>query len=152
MKYFFLFLVAVLLITGCSNQSKGEPYTLSIKDNENINSYLEVNLIKPIKEGEINSVFEVLGSNKNRDEVYVWALLEEVYVEGGAVKHTSGLSLPLVLEVEEWNGEIMVKKHKAPRDGEKFNSDINKLFPKNVRETISTFDRGYLEKQLEDKD
>ncbi|RHW36008.1 hypothetical protein D1B31_18135 [Neobacillus notoginsengisoli] len=151
MNKYIPFLIILLLFTGCS-KNQGEPYSLSDKDRENINSYLELNFFNPrLKNGKIISVFDVLGSNKNQNEIYVWILIEEVYIEGGQVKRTTGLSQPLVIKVEEENGEIIVKGNKSPRDGEKFNSDINNLFPVKIREIISTYNKEHLEKQLEDK-
>ncbi|WP_078379145.1 hypothetical protein [Sutcliffiella halmapala] len=150
MKNIITFIIILVLLSACSSVTKSEPYTLSNKDKEIINSYLESNLVNPIKEGKIISVYDVLGSDRNRNEIYIWTIIEEAYIKGESVKRTSGLSQPLVLIMEE-NGNIIVKEHKAPRDGTKFNSDIDGLFPKDVREKITNYNQRNLQEQLDEK-
>lgn len=157
-----LIMFFLLMIIACESKAKPSiPFLITKEDNQTINSYINENLSKPNSGGEIYSVHEILGSDKEAGEIYIWTILQEVYKNGDHFKSTSGLSLPIVLHVEEGKEGLKIVNYNSPRDGSDYPKDIKKLFPKDVRnkiykhkneELIKEFDDKYINRNSEKKD
>lgn len=84
--------------------------------------------------------FEVyLLEEKERDSlycVYAWVLEESYYNDNGKIELGSGSSIPHEFTVKNANGEFKVTESKIPRDGSYYQKDMEKLFPKYVREDM----------------
>lgn len=153
-KKFYLALITtcLLLITGCGSKgNSNSSFSISKEDNKTIELYINENLIKPNSGGKILSAHEVLGSDKEAGEIYVWTIVQEFINKGDGFEKTSGLSQPLVLKVEETDGSLKIFNHKAPRDGNDYPNDIKNLFPKEVRNKIANFNNQKLIEELDDK-
>jgi len=108
---------------------------------EAIASFLKKSFIQPNFGGKIFSSYEVLGEKDmdGRKFIYIWALCEEYYQEGGALKLGSGVSIPISLilysQDEKHNGVI---DYRVPGDGSNYGPDIKRIFPTDVQRKIST--------------
>ena len=68
--------------------------------------------------------------------VYAWVLEESYYNDNGKIELGSGSSVPHKFTVQNINGEFKVTDVKYPRDGSYYIEDMEKLFPKYVREDM----------------
>ena len=84
--------------------------------------------------------FEVyLLEEKEKDAlyyVYSWVLEESYYEENGTIEQGSGSSIPHKFTVEYVDGKFVVTEAKIPRDGTYYPIDMEKLFPKTVRDDM----------------
>lgn len=153
MKKVLILLFLLLLLWACDDSytSEHSNYNISNQEIGSIKEYINNHLIKPIKEGEVHSAIEILGSNTTNKEIYIWVIAQEFYLEGGSQKRTSGVSLPVVLEVRKEENEFQVLNHKTPGEGNEYLTDVEKMFPKEIRERIKDYDTTELTKRLEDQ-
>lgn len=143
---FIIFLLSmVIVLGGCSQTLKNSSNSLSItKDDEKaILKYLDTktdDILAPTS-GKVYSAFYILGTDN--DKIYTWVTKKEEII--GSV-----VSLPVALNVETIDGKIKVINHKFPRDGDEGAKDIEKLFPKNVRDVM--YDKDHNERVIELED
>lgn len=140
-KKIILFILLVYALVGCSSsgQDIDDDYSLTDQDLESIEKYLEQNLTTLSRDdGEIQSAFEVFGSDFTKGEIYIWATALEFY--NGGSQSTSGVSVPVVIKVNQEDHQLQVIGHSIPRDGNLYSRDLNKLFPEHIRESIKDFD------------
>lgn len=107
---------------------------------EAIQSFLEKHFIQPSFGGRIFSSYEILGERDRdgRKFIYIWALCEEYYQEGGALKEGGGVSIPISLilfsQDEQHNGIIQFQ---VPGDGTNYGIDLKEIFPTDVQQKIA---------------
>lgn len=119
----FRVMFVFLLLAGCSNSAVTE------EDGQEIERYIRQEVMSPNFGGEIFSAYEILASNEEKGEIYLWALIEEYYKEGAEVEQGSGMSVPMVLKVDRSEGALKVISHTLPRDGSFYADDIKDMFP-----------------------
>ncbi|PPA68450.1 hypothetical protein [Jeotgalibacillus proteolyticus] len=134
-KFPLLLLLSLLMVGlyGCSTTSTAEsrvPFDLTEDDAKTIQTYLNEE-VEPIPEdGELISVFNVFESDKNSGKIYLYA-----HISGGGE-----LGAPFVLYAKEKNGQLIITKHKTPREGIYWGKDSGKLFPDDIRDKLSNYD------------
>ena len=74
-------------------------YTISKQDEALIEEYINQNLYEPVSDAKIHSIFEVLGSNMSKGELYFWVIVQEVDQERN--KTGTILSGPVLLKVRQ---------------------------------------------------
>lgn len=116
-------LVLILLLAGCSNTAVSE------EDGQEIERYIRQEVMSPNFGGEIFTAYEILASNEEKGEIYLWALIMEYYKEGADVEQGTGMSVPMILKVDRSEGAFKVTGHTLPRDGSFYADDIKDMFP-----------------------
>lgn len=81
--------------------------------------------------------------------VYVWAYCAEYKLDDKELQVLSGTSGPVKVSYPNELSYFDITKftHIAPRDGAAYTSDVKKLFPKHIQETIAHFDSTDIVKQ-----
>ncbi len=108
-------------------------YELPIISQDNINDYLNENIISAEFDGEIFSHFHTLSVSENK--IYVWALVSEYYLDGLSIKKGTSISTPLSLSFK--NDEIT--GHLAARSGSYYLTDIEEIFPDAIHQKVLNF-------------
>ncbi len=101
--------------------------------------YLEQSsLVKPNFGGKVFVAYEDLGNTTKGlfTEQYVWAHIQEYYVENGVLKEGTGASLPLLLTVKKNGNTYVIINYEAPGDGAAYSQDIKRIFPESTQELI----------------
>lgn len=137
-------LVMILLLAGCSNRE------VSIEDGQEIERYIRQEVMSPNFGGEIFSAYEILASNEEKGEIYLWALIEEYYKEGAEVEQGSGMSVPMVLKVDRSEGALKVTGHSLPRDGSFYADDIKDMFPYFAELKALDYPSNHIKKMIEE--
>lgn len=145
-----------LFILAVAGYAILETKSIRISEHERsvIEAYLNEQVLKPRFGGTVFSEFEVLGTNAWKNEVYVWALIQEFSKHGDHVLGGTGLSAPLVLKIKERSRSFQVVRHLLPRDGSDYEGDIRKMFPKHIEHKIFAYPSQYvatLAQSLENK-
>jgi hypothetical protein len=119
-------MLLILLLAGCS-----EPGSISVteKDKQEIEKYIRQEVMSPNFGGEVFSAYEILGSDENKGELYLWALIQEYYKKGTEIEQGTGMSVPMVLKIDQSKDSFKVLSHTLPRDGSLYAEDIKNLFP-----------------------
>lgn len=130
----FLILICIIIMTACNNTST----TITAADTDAIQKYLDEKVMTPAFNGKVFSAHKVF--KKDTDKIYVWAYMQEYYKKDNKIELGSGWSLPLVLNVEEKDGGLVIKSHVAPGDGNLYFEDIKKIFPSEIQQQVQTFD------------
>ncbi|WP_226678590.1 hypothetical protein [Mesobacillus jeotgali] len=123
-RIIFHVIIVFLLLAGCSLNS-----TVTEEDEQEIEKYISQEVMSPNFGGEIFSAYEILATNEEKGEIYLWALIEEYYKEGEEVEQGSGMSVPMVLKIDRSEGASKVISHTLPRDGSFYADDIKEMFP-----------------------
>jgi hypothetical protein len=101
-----------------------------IEQVENIESYLAANIGISAHGGEVFCAYEPLNTTQGKDgEIFLWAFCHEYYLEDGELEFGSGISVPVVLQIDE-RREIL--GHLLPRDGTYYGEDIRANFPRST--------------------
>lgn len=82
------------------------------------------------------SVFSTEKVSEGHYYVYAWVVEETCICEDGVLSKGYGGSYPCRFELTKENGPFAVTGAEKPRDGADNNKDIEKLFPRYVREAI----------------
>jgi hypothetical protein len=122
--------------------------TIKISNNDklSIESYLNKNILKPNFGGKIISAFEILGTSKENNEIYVWALVTEYYKEDNDLVLGTSSSGPIVLSVKNANNTLIITDFTKPRDGSYYSKDIEKLFPILIQDKIEKYPSNRINK------
>ncbi|WP_026690117.1 hypothetical protein [Alteribacter aurantiacus] len=141
MKRLSLLFVAILLV-GCSTR---ESIPLSMEDEKAVENYLSETVMFRSNDGTVESTFKVLGSDKSRGEIYLWAHMNEYYEDGNDRFQGGGWSLPVVLFVNVNEQNIYIKGYDVPGDGSEYSEGIKNLFPKDLHNRIFRFPESEIE-------
>ena len=96
------------------------------------------------------TTYEILGTDLNAAEVYLWALIEEYYQEGGNLEQGTGMSVPMVLHAEKNTQSFKILKHTLPGDGSNYIDDIKTMFPSKLHNKIVDYDVNHISKLIEE--
>jgi hypothetical protein len=105
------------------------------------------------RENSINFCqIENLGEEIAVFPIYVWVHCGEYVLTGGQAEEASGSSGPVKISYsgELSNYDLSKFSHEAPGDGARYQADIEKIFPQDIQEKISAYDRDSIsQKSLE---
>ena len=81
-------------------------------------------------------------------DVYIWALIEDYYVQDGKLIQSSGSSMPYKFIIK--NNEIV--SYKVPEDGDRYAESLKKIFPNDIRLKLanSLVDNDKIDKQVKE--
>ncbi|MGE6490351.1 hypothetical protein ACQKD4_01490 [Exiguobacterium sp. NPDC077395] len=98
-------------------------------DQNELERYLTAEVMSPNFGGDVYASYHILGTSTTRQEVYVWALLQEYYPNHQQLERGTGMSVPIVLRIDQSTGVSRIVDHTLPRDGSYYPSDLHTLFP-----------------------
>lgn len=125
-----ILLAAVLCTASCRSVNPPQPDPAL---DEPITTHLVEQIGISGFEGEIFCAFEYLDLPREVDqEIYIWALCQEYYLEGSSLTEGSGISLPVALQVEELEGQPQITGHLIPGDGSRYGPDVKEIFPASI--------------------
>lgn len=84
--------------------------------------------------------------------IYVWVYCAEYTLENGNLKTQSGTSMPVKINYPNELSFYDLNKfsYEAPRDGSYNGPDIERIFPEDVRQKISSFDKKIIIRKVEE--
>ncbi|MDE5416124.1 hypothetical protein [Alkalihalobacterium chitinilyticum] len=144
----------ILIAVGCQHSEATGQWKLSENEEMVIEQYLTKEVLQPNFGGEMFTTYEILGTDLNASEVYLWALIEEYYQEGGNLEQGTGMSVPMVLHAEKNTQSFKILKHTLPGDGSNYIDDIKTMFPSKLHNKIVDYDVNHISKlidEMEDK-
>lgn len=100
--------------------------------------------------GENISAFEILASNRKKGELYIWAYIQEYYKKGEGIEEGTGMSVPMVLKLDQSGKSFKVRSHTMPRDGSFYADDIKNLFPKLAEKKALNYPSGDINKLMKE--
>jgi hypothetical protein len=115
----------------------GSKATAPAVSSDIIEKYLDEKAMTPAYGGKVFSAHKIFKTAG--DHIYIWAYLQEYYKKDGQTIEGSGWSVPMVLNTSTLAGVTSIISHEVPGDGEQYNSDIQKLFPQDIRQQINDF-------------
>jgi hypothetical protein len=126
----WIWIIPILFLASCLSPAPIQsPLDSSFDDS--ITSYLVEQVGITGFGGKVFCAFEYLDSEKDpAGNIYVWALCQEYYLEGGAITAGSGISLPVALETQDENGQFQIIAHRVPGDGSYYGPDVREIFPR----------------------
>ncbi len=104
----------------------------STPEYENIENYLNNNIISPNFDGQIFSHHHIF--SQTEDKIYLWAYISEYYLDGIDLKQGTAISWPIVLYFSDQ--EII--NYQMPGDG-KYSEKVIQLFPSQIHDDILNF-------------
>ncbi len=137
--------VVLVLILGYQNLISGNSFSITNGDQQVINRYLNEQVMDPNFGGEVFSVYEVLQSNQETGEIYIWAFIQEYYESDTGLESGTGMSVPMVLYVDQNGESLEIKSHTFPRDGSYYPEDIKILFPRRIRSKIHDYPSKHMD-------
>ncbi|WP_026675295.1 hypothetical protein [Alkalihalobacterium bogoriense] len=157
MKKLLLGILSIMIIlTGMYFFSTaGDSATFENKSIPEINEqivekYLSEEVMNPNFGGEIFVAYEILESDKNKGEIYLWALIEEYYKKDEDIETGSGMSVPIVLSVRGHNNDSLeILSHSIPREGS-YPEDIKEMFPKKIQNKILNYSSNHIGDLIEE--
>jgi len=145
-------LILLLLTVGCQNAATTNHVSFSDKDTQVIEEYLNREVMEPSFGGEVFSAYEILGTDDNAEKIYIWALILEYYKTDTALEVGTGMSLPMVLHVEQTEDSLQISSHTMPRDGSYYQEDVETLFPNNIQSKIFDYPSKHIDKLSDELD
>lgn len=140
----------ITLVSGVYHTATGESFvTMSQSvsvDHHEIERYLTTEVMNPNFGGEVWTTYQILDTNSTKNEVYVWALIQEYVQEGDRLEQGSGMSAPLVLYLDNDDESFTIQGHRLPRDGSYYPTDLWTMFPVHVQLAISSHPDGLVTK------
>lgn len=125
---------SLAFMLSCGNK---EEQSLSQKDTEEIEKYLDEKMMNPEFGGKVFSASEIFETSK--DKIYLWAYIQEYYKKDNTLELGTGWSVPAVLSVEFSADGLKILIHKVPCDGENYSNDIRSMFPEDIQQKIFDF-------------
>jgi hypothetical protein len=120
-------LLLILVLAGYARSSGS--ISVTAENHQEIEKYIREEVMSPNFGGEIFSAHEILGSNEKKGELYIWALIEEYYKEDSKIEQGTGMSVPMVLKIDQTEDSLQVISHTLPRDGSDYANDLKDMFP-----------------------
>lgn len=151
--FFTITLVSVSYYTATGESLISMSQSVSVDHNE-MERYLTTEVMEPNFGGDVRTTYKILDTNTTKHEVYVWALIQEYVQEGDHFEQGTGMSVPLVLYIDNEDKTFTIKGHRLPRDGSYYPTDLRTMFPVHVQLAISPHPDGVvtkLHKQMEEK-
>ncbi|WP_236636033.1 MULTISPECIES: hypothetical protein [unclassified Exiguobacterium] len=140
----------ITLVSGVYHTATGESFvsmsqSISVDQNE-IERYLTTEVMEPNFGGDVWTTYKILDTNTTKNEVYVWALIQEYIQEGDRFEQGTGMSVPLVLYLDDKDESFTIQGHRVPRDGSYYPTDLWTMFPVHVQVSISPHPDGTVTK------
>ncbi len=127
-----IWIIILLFTTSCLAQPSANLPTDPFL-NESITTYLVEEVGINGFGGEVFCAFEYLDSNKDADgNIFIWALCQEYYLAGDSITEGSGTSLPVALQTQSANGQVVIIGHRVPGDGSYYGPDVREIFPRST--------------------
>ena len=138
-QWWSLLPIVSLLLVGCIRAGE-YPGEISVSDGEShtgeVEAYLEANVGIASFGGQVFCAHEVLDAQQSADrQLFLWALCLEYKLEQGVLQPGSGVSGPVMLQLEE-QGELNIVSFSVPRDGAYYGPDIRAIFPRGTWDQI----------------
>ena len=140
LKLIFLFTLLLLPIMGCTSRE----IQLSDLDKTIIENYIRSEYRTGGSLGNTFVAVDILGSDKGKGEVYIWALIQEYSFDETGAEVESGASLPFVLDVD-MDGGFAITGSRIPRDGSMFSEDVKNIFPDGLQDEILDYSNDHIE-------
>jgi hypothetical protein len=115
-------------------------------------------LLTPSHDGKIFVAYKLLGDSLegSTKTLYVWAYIQEYYVEDGKLQEGSGMSVPIAIQARLIGKYYLPVSYEIPQDGGQYAVDVKRIFPTEFHDFIFGKDVGEkndelrkLEKQLQ---
>ncbi|QFT87702.1 hypothetical protein FIU87_03470 [Bacillus sp. THAF10] len=142
-------LTGIYFLTNNGVQSSNPTPVL---DEQVIEKYLSEEMMNPNSGGKIFVAYEILATDKNEGEIYLWALIEEYYKKGEFIGQGSGMSVPVVLTLSENDDSMEIKSHSLPSDGSFYEKSIKEMFPKKIHQKIFGYPSNHIGELIEEMD
>ncbi|MCC5892942.1 MAG: hypothetical protein JJU47_10045 [Exiguobacterium sp.] len=94
-----------------------------------VEHYLATEVMAPNFGGEVYTTYKILDTSTTKNEIYVWALIQEYVREGDHFEPGSGMASPLVLYVDREAETFTISGHASPRPGDYYPDDVRRMFP-----------------------
>jgi|GEM_PF-1388539 hypothetical protein len=140
-KLIFLFTLLLLLTVGCTSRE----IQLSDVDRTVIENYIRTEYRTGGSLGNTLVAVDILGSDRRKEEIYIWALIEEYSFGDAGAEVESGASLPFVLEVDTGDDGFSVAGSRIPRDGSMFSEDVENIFPDGLHDKILDYSNEHID-------
>jgi hypothetical protein len=144
---FLMVLLLLLFLEGCSQASA---ITITDENHQEIENYLLHEVMNPTFGGENFTAYEVLGSDQEKGEIYIWAFIQEYYRKGSGIEEGTGMSVPMVVKLDQSGNSFKVGSHTLPRDGSLYADDLKDLFPKLAERKALDYPSRYITKLVEE--
>jgi hypothetical protein len=146
-----IILTGMYFLTTAGDSTTSENNAISVIDEQVVEKYLSEEVMNSNFGGEIFVAYEILETDKNEGEIYLWALIQEYYEEGEALETGSGMSVPIVLSVSVHNNDSLeISSHSLPRDGSYYSEDIKEMFPKKIQNKILGYSSNHIGDLIEE--
>ena len=135
-------LVALIAAAGCeifaNDQLSPKQLQLAAEMKATLKSYLEQNISEKGFGGKAFCAYKVLGIEQNGEQIrtYIYAICQEYYLKGQDLTKGTGLALPIALLMQKDGSEYRVVSHEAPHDGDRYSTDVERIFPRNLHKRI----------------
>jgi len=139
-KLFILLTLLILLTTAC----RSSEIELSDVDKTVVENYIRSEYRTGGSLGSTLVAVDILGSDKTKEEVYIWALIQEYSFAEADAEIESGASLPFVLEVDV-DEVFAIVGSRIPRDGSMFSEDVKNIFPDELQEEILDYSNDHID-------
>lgn len=140
-RVWWLLIIVMILIAGCQSEKPGGSLlkaTWTISQSGYIEEYLIANIGISAFGGQVFCSYQPLDATQGvQGEIYLWVLCQEFYVENELLMTGTGISLPVVLRVQEKNDCFTIIEHFVPRDGAYYGQDVRDLFPRSTWRQIN---------------
>ncbi len=139
-KIVFLLVMVAIFISGCA------PGDMELTDIDKtvIENYIRSEYRTGGSLGNTLVAVDILGSDVRKQEVYIWALIEEYSFGEFDAEVESGASLPFVLEVDTSDDGFAVTGSRMPRDGSMFTQDVKDIFPTELQNRILDYSSDHI--------
>jgi hypothetical protein len=125
--------LALVLLVGCRSERHDDHPTMDfdpILQIDALESYLVDHVGISGFGGEVFCAYEPFDTLQGvGGKAYLWVLCQEYYLEQEALNRGSGVSLPVVLRIQEIDGRYEILDSSFPRDGAYYGSDVRAAFP-----------------------
>ena len=139
-KPLILLTLLLLLTVGCTSRE----FQLSDVDRTVIENYIRTEYRTGGSLGNTLVAVDILGSDRRKEEVYIWALIEEYSFGEIGAEVESGASLPFVLDVDIDDG-FAIAGSRIPRDGSMFSEDVKNIFPDRLHDKILDYSNEHID-------
>jgi hypothetical protein len=128
------FILSILLLVACQSNEQNAANNFGIIEQvENIGAYLAANVGVSASGGEVFCAYEPLDAEQGEDgRIFIWAMCYEYYLEEDTLMPGTGISVPVVLQIEQTDDRYQIVGHLLPRDGTFFGPDVQASFPKSA--------------------
>ncbi|ADU29121.1 hypothetical protein [Evansella cellulosilytica] len=149
---FFIGLLSLALLFGCeeTTEESVSNIVISADDAKVIEKYLTEEIMTPNFGGAVFAEYEILETENDVEEIYLWALIQEYYQKGEVIEEGSGMSVPIVLSVRKESQSTKIVSHSLPRDGSYFTDDIKEMFPRHIQNKIFEYGSEHISKLIKD--